>query len=158
MISTLKIMAHCVQQYYNIDKKYPTKLSRNDFAQYGLKNNDPWNNMYIYETNGKSFTFLSIGPDGIKGNKDDIGIYQEKIDIFIKGIDEWGNEIRIDFSKRLMKTLQIYGILLVTLFVFTIWSGWSFISTFNLRLRWQILMIIGIIIIFSLPNVFLPRW
>lgn len=157
VISTLIMMAHYVQHYYITNGKYPTKLSKDAFAQYGLKITDPWNNMYIYETDNIMFKLLSRGPDGIKGTNDDIEIQQERPNISIKGIEEWENKIKIDSShkKRLIKIFQGY---LIFIFVFVIWAAWSFILTFNLKLRWQILAIIGVIFIFSLPAIFLPRW
>ncbi|NKB34712.1 MAG: type II secretion system protein GspG [Pseudomonadales bacterium] len=32
---------------------------------------DPWNNEYVYDSNGREFTLLSYGPDGERGGEDD---------------------------------------------------------------------------------------
>lgn len=32
---------------------------------------DPWNNDYVYESNGREFTLISYGPDGMSGGEDD---------------------------------------------------------------------------------------
>lgn len=33
--------------------------------------NDPWDNPYVYESNGREFTLLSTGADGDRGGEDD---------------------------------------------------------------------------------------
>ena len=33
--------------------------------------NDPWNNPYAYESNGREFTLISYGADGDRGGEDD---------------------------------------------------------------------------------------
>ncbi len=32
---------------------------------------DPWNNAYLYDSNGREFTLISYGPDGEQGGEDD---------------------------------------------------------------------------------------
>lgn len=33
---------------------------------------DPWDNEYVYESDGSSFTLFSLGPDGEEGTEDDV--------------------------------------------------------------------------------------
>jgi hypothetical protein len=159
--STLTIIGQKVQHYCLTNGEYPVELSEDDFAQYGFKITDPWDNKYIYESNGKTFKLLSVGPDRIKGTKDDFVIGHTELVITPKDIKEWRIlEEKTDFllKRKLIRMIQVGNMMIFILFVLVIWSAWSFILTFSLKLRWQILVIVGIIFIFSLPAIFLPRW
>ena len=47
-------------------KRYP----KNGFIEGGKIPQDPWSNDFIYESDGRKYTIISLGVDGIEGGED----------------------------------------------------------------------------------------
>jgi general secretion pathway protein G len=56
------------------------RYSPNGYIEGGAVPLDPWDNDFIYESDGKKFNIYSLGPDGVEGGEDkdvDIFLYEQ---------------------------------------------------------------------------------
>ena len=58
-------------QSYPLDVDYPDSLEDNDYMEY-VPLSDPWDNAYLYTSDGSSYSLESYGINGINGGNDDI--------------------------------------------------------------------------------------
>ncbi len=58
-------------QAYPLSSAYPDILEDNDYMKY-VPLSDPWDNAYLYISDGSSYSLESYGINGINGGNDDI--------------------------------------------------------------------------------------